>query len=65
MKYKKPIYTADECILKKKTYGIPLYIPVQIKHKNKLITDWDINSINLIKYILKCKINDSNYNSQI
>nr|AKL79025.1 RNA polymerase beta subunit [Euglena viridis] len=37
MKYKKPIYSPETCILKNKTYAIYLYIPMQIKYKKHKI----------------------------
>jgi len=39
LKYKKPKYSPETCIIKKKTYSIYIYVPVQIKYKrDKLIT---------------------------
>jgi DNA-directed RNA polymerase beta subunit len=37
LKYKKPAYTTEECILKGKTYSVSLYIPIEIKYKDQLI----------------------------
>lgn len=37
IKYKKPIYSPEICILKNKTYAIYLYVPMQIKYKKHKI----------------------------
>lgn len=38
IKYKKPKYSPEICVLKNKTYSVLLYIPLQVKYKNlKLI----------------------------
>nr|YP_009145448.1 RNA polymerase beta subunit [Monomorphina parapyrum]AKL78921.1 RNA polymerase beta subunit [Monomorphina parapyrum] len=37
LKFKKPRNSVEECITKSKTYSIPLYIPVEIKYKQKTI----------------------------
>nr|YP_007517064.2 RNA polymerase beta subunit [Euglena viridis]AEY70834.2 RNA polymerase beta subunit [Euglena viridis] len=39
IKYKKPIYSPEICILKNKTYAIYLYIPIQIKYKKHKIIE--------------------------
>ena len=39
LKYKKPKITAETCITKNKTYAIQLFIPLQLKYKNKLVVN--------------------------
>lgn len=39
LKYKKPLLTVDFCISNKRTYSIPIYIPVKVKFKGKLISN--------------------------
>lgn len=39
LKYKKPTYSPETCIIKRKTYSIYIYVPVQIRYKKyKLMT---------------------------
>jgi len=35
LKYKKPKYSAQECIEQERTFSIGIYVPVEIKYKNK------------------------------
>nr|YP_009145381.1 RNA polymerase beta subunit [Cryptoglena skujai]AKL39006.1 RNA polymerase beta subunit [Cryptoglena skujai] len=37
IKYKKPKNSLQECILKNKTYSIPIFIPVSVKYKRTLV----------------------------
>ena len=41
IKYKKPKYSSQKCILKTKTYSISLYTPIEIKYKEKKINPCD------------------------
>lgn len=35
LKYKKPKYTEQECIEQERTFSIGIYVPIEIKYKNK------------------------------
>lgn len=37
LKYKKPLVSIDFCIFNKKTYSVPIYIPLKVKFKGRLI----------------------------
>lgn len=37
LKYKRPKYSAQKCILKGKTYSTSIYVPIKIEYKEKLI----------------------------
>ena len=41
IKYKKPKNSQQECILKNKTYNIPVFIPISVKYKQTLILNFD------------------------
>ncbi len=48
IKFKKPIYTHENCRLKEKTYAISIYVPIKIKYNNKLVTQREIVLIQII-----------------
>ncbi len=39
LKYKKPLVTVDFCVSNKRTYSVPIYMPVKVKFKGKLISN--------------------------
>ena len=39
LKYKKPLASIDFCLSNKKTFSIPIYVPVKIKFRGKIISN--------------------------
>jgi len=37
LRYKQPLFSVDFCISNKKTYSVPVFIPVKIKFNDKLV----------------------------
>lgn len=38
LKYKRPKYSAEKCIVKGKTYSLTILVPIKIEYKKKSIT---------------------------
>jgi len=39
LKYKKPLASIDSCLSNKKTFSIPIYVPIKVKFKGKIISN--------------------------
>jgi hypothetical protein len=44
MKFKRPNYNEEICLSREKTYSLPIYIPIKVKYKDRILTECETNN---------------------